>query len=134
MSTRANIIIKDEWDTLYFYRHTDGYPDGVKETLGKFCKAMNDGIIRRDAMQSAGWLIVLGHEEYKADHKDWMKDYPNEVDSMIKAFDWKVGTYEPTTDIHGDIEYLYVIDVEKETVVYDIITENFKDYAKVVIG
>ena len=27
MSTRANIIIKDARTTLYFYRHSDGYPE-----------------------------------------------------------------------------------------------------------
>ena len=33
MSTRANIILKDSYDKLYFYRHCDGYPEGVAPTL-----------------------------------------------------------------------------------------------------
>jgi len=29
MSTRANIIVKDENDTIQLYRHCDGYPEGI---------------------------------------------------------------------------------------------------------
>lgn len=28
---------------------------------------------------------------------------------------WKCGAYEPSTCIHGDIEYLYEIDLQKKT-------------------
>ena len=70
------------------------------EDLKKFVKGYVDGSMRRNVIQSAGWLIVRGHEEYKSLGKDW-----------------KVGAYEPTTDIHGDIEYLYTIDIEKEQLV-----------------
>jgi hypothetical protein len=28
--------------------------------------------------------------------------------------DWKVGAYEPTTSIHGDVEHIYVIDLVKK--------------------
>ena len=52
--------------------------------------------MRANIGQSAGHLIVRGHNEYKKYNKDW-----------------KVGAYEPTTGIHGDIEYLYTIDLTK---------------------
>ena len=32
----------------------------VKPTLDKFCEWLRDGKIRRDPMQAAGWLVVLG--------------------------------------------------------------------------
>ena len=56
MSTRANIIIKEDWsykddkgktkkgsDKLIFYRHSDGYPSGAMPTLNIFMKWLKDG-------------------------------------------------------------------------------------------
>ena len=65
MSTRANIIIKDSWgNELFFYRHSDGYPDGTLPTLEKFVKWVKEGRIRDHAGQAAGWLIIIGADEY----------------------------------------------------------------------
>lgn len=105
MSTRANIIIKDEWDKLYFYRHSDGYPEVTLPSLNQFLDMVKEGKIRDNASQSAGWLIIIGHEEYR----QVREDYPEHTE-------WKVGAYEPTTNLHGDIEHLYVIDLEKKTI------------------
>ena len=102
MSTRANILIKDSFgDELQFYRHSDGYPEGTMPTLEKFLDLIKSGKIRNNVNQAAGWLIVIGHEEYKQTRKQW----PSSA--------WKVGAYEPTTGEHGDIDYLYTIDLEK---------------------
>ena len=49
MSTRANIKISDDWDSLWFYRHSDGYPSGVRKTLRKFIGWVVEGRIRADA-------------------------------------------------------------------------------------
>jgi hypothetical protein len=99
MSTRANIIITDGEDKLYFYRHSDGYPEGTMPTLEKFLAMVKNGQIRDNTCQSAGWLIMIGYDEYKEYQPDW-----------------KVGAYEPTTGIHGDIEYLYVVDLVKKNI------------------
>ena len=101
MSTRAIVIIKDEYEKLYFYRHFDGYPEGTMPSLNLFLDKVKSGKIRKDVMQAAGHLILIGHEEIKN-----KKDYE----------DWKVGSYEPTTGIHGDIDHLYVIDLDKERI------------------
>jgi hypothetical protein len=131
MSTRANIIIKDEHDKLFFYRHSDGYPEGTLPTLEKFLLYVKEGKIRDNVSQSSGWLIIIGAEEYKAipnkrryeltkeDEKEWHKKIYSE------PLDWKVGAYEPTTGIHGDIEFLYVIDLDKKTIE---IEENWDKY------
>jgi hypothetical protein len=29
MSTRCNLVVKDQWGSIQLYRHSDGYPDGV---------------------------------------------------------------------------------------------------------
>ena len=61
MSTRANIVIKDEYSELWFYRHSDGYPEGTLPTLTEFLDAVKAGLIRNNVSQAAGWLIIIGH-------------------------------------------------------------------------
>lgn len=104
MSTRANIIIKDDQDELIFYRHSDGYPEGAMPTLLQFMSLVKAGNIRDNVGQAAGWLVILGSKEggYQGDPAQGMS--------------WKVGAIEPTTNLHGDIEYLYVVDLVKKTV------------------
>lgn len=112
MSTRANIIIKDSHDKLYFYRHSDGYPECCGEDLKDFVKGYANGTFRCNVIQSAGHLIIRGRDEYL---KDGLIDGP--------IYGWKVGAYEPTTDVHGDIDYLYEIDLPSRS-----ITCNGKPY------
>jgi hypothetical protein len=114
MSTRANIILKDESDELIFYRHSDGYPEGALPTLEKFLGYVKDGSIRDNVSQSAGWLILFGHQEYAQMDGDY---YPkNGLPHKRSTMGWKVGAIEPTEAIHGDIEYLYVIDLKKKEI------------------
>ena len=102
MSTRANIKMIDSFgDELWFYRHSDGYPEGTMPTLNKFLDLVKKGKIRDNVGQASGWLIMIGHEEYG---------------SMSVEADWKVGSYEPTNSMHGDIEYLYIIDLDKREI------------------
>ena len=124
MSTRCNVLVKDSHDKLWFYRHSDGYPSCTAESLKTFLRWLLDGRIRSNASQSSGWLVVMGHEEYLWDvivdldlHSDRPspRHEPGLKDSRGYA-DWKVGAYEPTVGPHGDIEFLYVIDVEKATI------------------
>lgn len=111
MSTRMNVIVKDkytgksDWSKpLWFYRHSDGYPDGALPTLRQFMQLIKDGKIRNNIGQASGWLIMLGAEEYSVPMpKDGIKD-------------WKVGAIEPSQGRHGDIEYLYVLDLSQLTI------------------
>ena len=127
MSTIANIIIKDKYDKLYFYRHSDGYPEGTMPTLNKFMDLVKSGKIRDNVGQSAGWLIIIGAIEYQSLNPhifpEWDKRSYDQncakIDVAINDFlplDWKVGAYEPTTGIHEDIEYLYVIDLDTKKI------------------
>jgi len=135
MSTRANIIIKETYsyndsenkkvtvsNKLFFYRHSDGYPDGTMPTLNIFMDWLKKGKIRNDLSQAAGWLIVLGAMEYNhipefelEKPTAYGSQYGN-VETIKEPKDWKVGAYEPTTGIHGDIEFLYVIELDKKTI------------------
>ena len=96
MSTRANIIIRDGYGKLYFYRHSDGYPECTFEDLKEFVNGYKSGVYRDNVEQSAGWLITygaIGFQRYEFDQ-------------------WKVGNYETATGIHSDIEYLYDINLK----------------------
>lgn len=114
MSTRANILIKDEDSQLWFYRHSDGYPSVTLPQLKKFMRWVKSKRIRDNVGQAAGWLIVLGNEEYRGPKSrlDYGSTFePNHTLNSVGG--WKVGAFEPTTDQHGDIEYLYTLDLTK---------------------
>lgn len=112
MSTRANILLKDRYDNqLWFYRHSDGYPDGALPILKTFMQAITDGKIRDNLSQAGGWLILLGAEEYEIGYRDFDKNNPGDYHKH-----WKCGAIEPTTDQHGDIEYLYTLDLGQKTI------------------
>jgi len=137
MSTRANIILKDGTDKLFFYRHSDGYPEGVTPTLDILANWIKSGKVRNNIGQSAGWLIIIGALEYQSlpaglftaggmSYMDDNRDRIIEKDLAMAPRDWKVGAYEPTTGIHGDIEYLYVFDIPTGT--YEVTKR--KDWGK----
>jgi hypothetical protein len=44
--------------------------------------------------------------------------------------DWKVGAYEPTTAIHGDIEHLYVLDLSAKEIREIKIPNMDEDWSK----
>ena len=127
MSTRAGIIIKDSYSEVHFYRHSDGYPKGTMPTLNIFLKWLKDGVIRNDAMQSAGWLVIIGAMEYNTIPSVAKSLEPSfggrmveecDLDTLDEPTDWKVGSYEPTNNVknHGDLEYIYTIDLNKQTI------------------
>ncbi len=124
MSTRCNIIIKEGNQKLFFYRHSDGYPEGAMPLLKTFCQWVKEGKIRGNLSQSAGWLVLLGAMEYNAipEFKTEEPAFKNshaygDVNTIQPPADWKCGAIEPTTGIHGDIKYLYVIDLAKATLI-----------------
>ena len=133
MSTRCNIKLVDKYpngdeEVIWLYRHSDGYPSGVHPTLSKFIKNIDEGKIRDNVSQSAGWLILFGADEYG---QDWGTDEKYSREEVLNpVHDWKCGAYEPTTGEHGDIEYLYVIDFKKKTVHVNHKRYTFKQYIK----
>lgn len=124
MSTRANIVIKDGSEKLFFYRHSDGYPEGTMPTLNIFMKWLKNQTIRNGISQGSGWLILLGALEYATIPNCVVTEKEADLSTIETPSDWKVGAYEPTTGIHGDIEYLYIIDLVQKTV------ECFEDWTE----
>jgi hypothetical protein len=102
MSTRANILVKDNYSKQWFYRHHDGYPSSVVPSLQGYIKATVEGKIRSDVSQGSSWIIVIGNTEYGNNTPD--------------SSDWKVGAYELTDGKHGDIRYCYTVDLDEKTV------------------
>ena len=93
MSTRCNIIIKDGPRRITLYHHHDGYPEGVGTELQDY--------LRRKWSQDwrHGWEgfyiandLVKGHILYPLS-SDGRED----------------DEYEVTSGLHGDVEYVYVI-------------------------
>ena len=106
MSTRCNVVVKDKYNEIWFYRHSDGYPEGALPTLKQFMSWV--GVkIRRNVEQAAGWLILIGATEYN-----------NLIPEPFNN-EWKVGAYEPSCGQHGDIEYLYTLDLDELTITVD---------------
>lgn len=139
MSTRCNIVLRSKLcaadpakpDELWFYRHSDGYPDGVMPTLGEFLKLLGERSIRRNLSQCAGWLILLGHEEYaKEGYCGTLENHRTKADCKAREYHnaWKCGAYEPTTGEHGDIEYLYVVDVDNVALTINGRGIDWRDY------
>lgn len=93
MSTRSNIIVKDDSSKFYLYRHCDGYPDitgrHLKRTLA------NNAYSQFDGAKLASDLI--------------------QYNETLKYTNTVYYPYELTYCIHGDIEYLYVIDLKENS-------------------
>lgn len=86
MSTRANIVLIEKGHTLWLYHHCDGYPSYL------------------------GWKLMQIMEKHKKDYSD-IFDIANE---MFK--DKKDDGFEITKGQHGDIEYLYLIDIQDKRI------------------
>lgn len=102
MTTRAHIEVRECGDSLLFYKHEDGYPEGVMPMLMWFVERIRSGKIRSDIEQASGWLIVYGANELNKDRSP--SDY------------WKAGFIEPATSVHPDIEFYYIVDIVEMTV------------------
>lgn len=109
-------MLDEDGDNLWFYRHSDGYPEGALPTLNQFMRWVIEGKIRSNVEQASGWLVLIGAKEYA--------EYGNKADLTVPSGDWKAGAYEPCLPRrHGDIAYLYVLDLINLTIrvedVYD---------------
>lgn len=124
MSTRANVLVKDKYNEQWFYRHADGYPACTAESMKLFIQWLVDGKVRDNVSQGSPWLIVLGNQEYADDNTGGGKEPTGGM------FGWKVGAYELTDNQHGDIEYLYTIDMNEKTVTIEqVYAEKKNEYS-----
>ena len=91
MSTRSNTIIKDLKNPdsiVYLYRHFDGYLDGAGFDILNYVNIIINKNVKLDAVSVGEWIVNNG------------------------------AGYEYTTDIHGDIEYLYIVELNGDKPIY----------------
>jgi hypothetical protein len=100
MSTRCNIIIKDGAERIYLYHHHDGYPLGVGTELQDYLQR-KWGESWRTFWYGTSITndLVKGHINYP------LAQEPHEDDE-----------YEVTYGLHGDVEYIYVINCRARTI------------------
>ena len=100
MSTRCNIIIKDGAERIYLYHHHDGYPLGVGTELQDYLQR-KWGESWRTCWYGTSIAnhLVKGHINYP------LAQEPHEDDE-----------YEVTYGLHGDVEYVYVINCRARTI------------------
>ena len=123
MSTRAQVKIIDSYkQELWFYRHSDGYPEGTMPSLEKFLGWVKAGQIRDNVGQAAGWLVLIGAEEYgtvydyAAKETRAKKTLTAPTDNEV-GMGWKCGAYEPCVcELRGYVEYFYTVDLAKKTI------------------
>lgn len=85
MSTRTNIIVKvGNGKPVYIYRHSDGYPASTGVDLVEKIRACQ--------LDPAAFLQAIFAEKYDA--TSYRKERP---------------VYELTDSVHGDIEWLYLV-------------------------
>lgn len=90
MSTRANIVILYGSSKVYLYRHCDGYPAELGADL-----ARNLASAGHSANKFVRSLVEARYEK---------ASYETEAKPI----------YELTTEVHGDIEYLYLVKFEED--------------------
>ena len=91
MSTRASVQIIDGDNVLYFYQHSDGYPEGLGKTLQQVLAKKNVSGCLDDAEYLAGFLLM----EVNRDFIERNLSLPD----LVPAF-----------GVHGDEAYTYRID------------------------
>ena len=91
MSTRCNVIVKEN-DGKFFqlYHHHDGYPEGVGSDLEEYIKQMDDECLV-DGKKFVYFLCDPKHDD----------EYEYEGTNVCP---------------HSDIEYLYIIDLQKREI------------------
>lgn len=122
MSTRCNVIIKDDYDKIFFVRYCDGDPIGVLPSLKKFMLWIQNGNIRNNAIQAAGWLILIGAKEYENVYVgggNWKKketitepyEINNKTEGLLSNYGWQCGAYDIVPALTKNIEYIYTLDL-----------------------
>ena len=102
MSTRANIIIRSglklEDEKVILYHHSDGYPEWLGVVLQEVCKQLSERNLFYCPEDIANMLIKRGV----------VVDDKEDGERVYDDFGISAG-------LHGDIEYIYVIDTFKQS-------------------
>lgn len=111
MSTRCHIRVKEANSKLYpcmIYKHSDGYPERTLPFLEKFTKRFfkerGDDAEYYLAQLLRHWAI---EDQKESENNEWYKENEKYLPKN-QFYGWGVCL---TSDPHGDIEYLYTVDL-----------------------
>lgn len=96
MSTRASVKVFEGNHELYFYQHSDGYSDGLGETLKEFLSSAKAISQKGDIEYFCGVMLMEVNRDY--------------IERKLSLPDLM-----PAVGVHGDEDYQYVIDCDNLT-------------------
>ena len=126
MSTRSQLRFTDEKTdrVSQVYRHSDGYPEGIIPLLEHLQELLHATGTHRDSGYVAAQFILvdkLRYIERTFGCEDGLySDLPDTIEAVLDPESWEDlnqtpsyllghGVEDPSYDIHGDEEYLYVV-------------------------
>ena len=118
MGTRSEISIRDHWtdeqgrnhySVIELWKHWDGYPEGIEETLKSFVAFINKSCDSQrhmlfSAEDFAAMLIASSYNDSKVMQEKYVKDYPDRGMDIYPDI-------RPRGFI-DDSEYTYLIDLD----------------------
>jgi len=117
MSTRSNIIVRDERESVQIYRHCDGYPTAVVPELEEVLNYAWE--LPRFEVSDFSAAIVAAWKQPAQEYPSLFggKAHKNQggniyIDGVREGVDPLI--------LHGDIEWLYVIYQEDDAVMVEI--------------
>ncbi|MGQ3329030.1 hypothetical protein [Halorubrum sp. FL23] len=106
------------------YRHSDGYPRSVLSSLEHLQELLHDTGTQRDLSYTAAQFLLidkLRHIGHTIESEsDTYSDWPDTVAGILNPESWKNidatpsyllghGVEDPSRGIHGDEEYIYIV-------------------------
>lgn len=128
MSTRCQIRFTeaDSDCVAQVYRHSDGYPGGVLPLLKHLQELLHETGTQRGANYAAAQLLLIDELRYigytTESKNDSYSKWPNTIAGVLDPESWKQvdatpsyllghGVEDPSRGIHGDEEYLYIVEL-----------------------
>jgi hypothetical protein len=128
MSTRSQLRFTDEKTdrVSQVYRHSDGYPEGIIPLLEHLQELLHATGTHRDSGYAAAQFILLDKLRYierTFGCEDGLySDLPDTIEAVLDPESWEDlnrtpsyllghGVEDPSCGIHGDEEYIYVVEL-----------------------
>ena len=132
MSTRCQLRFTEQGSdrVAQVYRHSDGYPESVLAVLEDKQELLHATGTQRDASYAAAQFMLidkLWYVERTFPRQDEVySDLPDSVAGVLDPERWETmdvtpsyllghGVEDPSCGIHGDEEYLYVVELPERT-------------------
>lgn len=127
MTTRAMIMITEnknmqdieeeiEDTDIFLYVHADGYPEALGEEIKEFLTYEGAKNLMGDKEYMYAWLLKKIMDDYVKSMIDFDKEnslYGLDEDNPLPTMK-NFNGYGISSEMHGDISYLYVIDMASE--------------------